>query len=227
MSSIDRRRWLALSGAALAGAGLATDSAGQKLATATKRVVTPRERIRERHLPNFTLTTHEGKKVKFYDDLVKDKIVVINMMYAQCQGVCTPITANLVKVHKLLGPRVGRDIFFYSITISPEKDSPKALKHYAAMHKIKPNSGWLFLTGKPDEIEKLRRSLGFVDPDPVVDRDRSNHIGNVRMGNEPRMLWAACPGLARASAIANAIAGLGDDREEPPDAEAGGKGGGR
>jgi protein SCO1 len=223
MSSIDRRRWLALSGAALAGVGLATDTAGQKLVKPATRVVSPRERIRERHLPNFLLTTHEGKQVRFYDDLIKDKIVVINMMYAQCQGVCTPITANLVRVHKLLGPRVGRDIFFYSITITPEKDSPKALKHYAQMHKIRPGSGWLFLTGKPDEIETLRRKLGFVDPDPVVDRDKSNHIGNVRFGNEPRMLWAAHPALARASAIASAIAGLSDDREEPPDA--GGKGG--
>ncbi|MDQ3804835.1 MAG: SCO family protein [Acidobacteriota bacterium] len=217
MSSIDRRRWLALSGSALVGTGLATQTPGQQLVKTGKRIVSPRERVRERYLPNFTLTTHEGKQVKFYDDLVKDKIVVINMMYAQCQGVCTPITANLVKVHKLLGPRVGKDIFMYSITIQPEKDSPKALKHYADMHKIKPGSGWLFLTGKPDEIETLRRKLGFVDPDPVVDRDKSNHIGNVRFGSEPRMLWAACPGLARASAIANAIAGLSDDREEPPD----------
>lgn len=223
MSSIDRRRWLALSGSALVGTGLATQSSGQQLVKATKRVVSPRERIRERYLPNFVLTTHEGKQVKFYDDLVKDKIVVINMMYAECQGVCTPITANLVKVHKLLGPAVGRDIFMYSITIQPERDTPKALKHYADMHKIKSGSGWLFLTGKPDEVEALRRKLGFVDPDPVVDRDKSNHIGNVRFGNEPRMLWAACPGMARASAIANAIAGLADDRTEPPDA--GGKGG--
>jgi cytochrome oxidase Cu insertion factor (SCO1/SenC/PrrC family) len=36
--------------------------------------------------PNVTLIDHEGKEVKFYDDLVKDKIVVINFMFATCQG---------------------------------------------------------------------------------------------------------------------------------------------
>ena len=118
---------------------------------------------------------------------------------------------------------MGKDIFMYSITIQPEKDSPQALKHYAAMHKIQPNSGWLLLTGKPDEIETLRRKLGFVDPDPVVDRDKSNHIGNVRFGSEPRMLWAACPGLAKPQAIAEAVAGMLDDRDPLPDGEEGGR----
>lgn len=207
MSSIDRRHLLALSGAALVG-GLATRAAGQ--AAAPAKYVSPRERIQQRHLPNFTLTTHEGRQVRFYDDLVKDKVVAINMMYADCQGVCPGITRNLLKVHKLLGPRVGRDIFMYSITLRPERDTPKALKHYADMHKIASGSGWLFLTGRPDEIETLRRKLGFVDPDPEVDRDRSNHIGNLRYGNEPRMLWAACPAMARAAAIAEAIAGMAD-----------------
>ena len=61
------------------------------------------------------------------------------------------------------------------------------------MHGIRP--GWTYLTGKPDEIELLRRKLGYVDPNPELDKDTSNHIGNVRYGNEPLMLWSACPGL--------------------------------
>lgn len=222
MSIIDRRHWLALSGAALVGGGLATRALGQNSIKAGY-VRTPRERIRDRNLPNFTLTTHEGRQVKFYDDLVRDKIVLINMMYAQCQGVCTPITANLVRVHKLLGDRVGRDIFMYSITIQPERDTPQALKHYADMHKIKSGTGWELLTGRPDEIEILRRKLGFVDPDPVVDKDKSNHIGNVRYGNEPHMIWGACPGLARAGAIAASVAGLSVVVDAPAAGEKGGR----
>jgi protein SCO1/2 len=71
------------------------------------------------------LTTHEGKKVKFYDDLIKDKIVIINFMYVKCEGTCPGTTANLVKVQKLLGDRVGKDIFMYSITLKPEEDTPR------------------------------------------------------------------------------------------------------
>src|SRR5437899_2155190 len=41
--------------------------------------------IRDQHLPNVELTTHEGRKVRFYDDLVKGKVVAINFMFATCR----------------------------------------------------------------------------------------------------------------------------------------------
>jgi protein SCO1/2 len=208
MPKVNRREWIAASGATLLAGGLVaqaqTPAPAQTPGGQTKwQTISPREAFRARHLPNVVLTTHEGKKVRFYDDLIKDKIVVINMMYATCEGVCPRITSNLQQVQKLLGDRVGRDVFFYSITLKPEKDTPQVLKEHVAMHKIKP--GWLFLTGAPADIEILRRKLGFVDPDPKVDADKANHIGNVRYGNEPLMLWAAAPGLSKASAIAESI----------------------
>ncbi len=157
----------------------------------TKRVKTPREGLAERSFPNVTLTTHEGKKVKFYDDLLKDKIVIINFMYVKCEGTCPGTTANLVKVQKLLGNRVGKDIFMYSITLKPEEDTPKVLKAYAKAYKVGP--GWEFLTGDPKDIELLRQKLGFIDRDPVRDANQSNHITMLRWGNEPHTLWAGCP----------------------------------
>lgn len=199
MKSINRRNMLAMLGMApFAGGILARASTDE-----CKPDQAARESIRDRYFPNITLTTHEGKRVRFYDDLIKDKIVLINMMYADCTGVCPGITMNLAKVQKLLGDRVGRDIFIYSITLKPEHDMPKVLKEYARMHGAGP--GWLFLTGKPKDIELLRRKLGFVDPDPKRDRDKSNHIGNIRYGNEARTLWAACPGMMRAESIATSI----------------------
>ena len=217
MPSLNRRDWLVLSGAALLAGGLPRRASGQN---AARKVVSPREKIRARYFPNVVLTSHEGKKVRFYDDLIKDKIVMINFMYAECQGVCPGITANLARVQKLLGQRVGRDTFIYSITLKPERDTPQALKHYAQMHRAGP--GWLFLTGAPADVELLRRKLGFTDPDPKRDKDRSNHIGNVRYGNEALMLWAACPGLSKAAAIAEAVSWVDWPKEKPA---AGGRGG--
>ncbi len=162
-----------------------------------------RRELQESILPNIELTTHEGKKVRFYDDLVKDKVVVINFMYAECEGKCPVITANLLKVQKLLGDRVGRDIFMYSITLNPEKDDAKALHHYAQMHGVKP--GWLFLTGKPSEIDMLRRKLGFADGNPKLDKIRNNHIGMVKYGNEVRQWWGMCPGKAKPEWITKSI----------------------
>jgi protein SCO1 len=157
----------------------------------TKRLKTPRERLAERSFPNVTLTTHNGRKVKFYDDLMKDKIVIINFMYVRCDGKCPVTTANLVEVQKLLRDRVGKDIFIYSITLKPEEDTPKVLREYAKAYKVGP--GWQFLTGAPKDIELLRQKLGFIDRDPVRDADKSNHIGMLRWGNEPHTLWAGCP----------------------------------
>jgi protein SCO1/2 len=159
---------------------------------AAKEALEAREKIRRQHFPNVTLLTHDGKPVKFYDDLIKGKIVMINVMYAECEGVCPGITANLVKVQKLLGSRVGKEIFMYSITLKPEQDTPKVLREYRQMYGITP--GWTYLTGKAGDVELLRQKLGFTTPNPITDKDTSQHIGNVRFGNEPLMLWGACPG---------------------------------
>lgn len=155
------------------------------------KVKTPRQRLAERSFPNVTLTTHEGKKVKFYDDLLKDKIVLINFMYVKCEGTCPGTTANLVKVQKLLGDRLGKDIFMYSITLKPEEDTPEKLAAYARAYKVGP--GWQFLTGDPKDVELLRQKLGFIDRDPVRDANKSNHVAMLRWGNEPHTLWAGCP----------------------------------
>jgi protein SCO1/2 len=163
----------------------------------------PRERLRQRYLPNVALRTQDNRPVRFYDDLIKDKIVTINFFFAKCEEICPVVIANLARVQKLLGDRVGRDIFMVSVTLKPEQDTPEALTRFAAMHGAGP--GWTFLTGERSDIELLRRSLGFTNPDVALDKDVNQHIGNVRYGNEPLMLWAACPGLARPEWIAESI----------------------
>src|SRR6202163_1100571 len=163
----------------------------------------PRARIRDRYFPNIELRTQDDKPVRFYDDLVKDKIVTINFFCAKCEEICPVVMANLAKVQKLLGDRVGRDIFMSSISLQPEKDTPAVLKAYADMHQARP--GWAFLTGKSSDVELLRRSLGFTNPDSKLDKDINQQTANVRYGNEPLMLWAACPGQASAEWIAESI----------------------
>ena len=149
--------------------------------------------------PNTILTTHEGKRVRFYDDLVRDKVVAINMMYTECQGICPGTTANLRQVQKSLGDRLGRDVFMYSISLKPEQDTPERLKGYVERHRI--GSGWTFLTGTIDDIEQLRYSLGFYDRDPLIDKDKSSHTGIVRIGNDKCNRWTMSPALAEPEQI--------------------------
>src|SRR6516162_10445469 len=96
------------------------------------------------HFPNVELITQDGKKVHFYDDLIKGKIVAIDLIYTTCQYSCPLETARLAQVQKILGDRVGKDIFFYSITIDPKNDTPAVLKAYAK--KFHAGPGWTFLT---------------------------------------------------------------------------------
>jgi protein SCO1/2 len=201
MPDMNRRKLLAT----LAVAPLAAGVVGRAASSDNKFKVgvSTRDKLQKRYFPNLELTTHEGKKVRFYDDLIKDKIVVINFMYVKCKGVCMPVTMNLKRVQKLLGGRLGRDIFMYSITLKPEEDTPQALRRYVQAHKIKP--GWTFLTGKPDEINTLRRSLGFKDAKAKLDKDLTNHTGMVKYGNEARQWWAMFPGEANAPWIVECI----------------------
>jgi protein SCO1 len=153
--------------------------------------------------PNYVLEAHDGRKLRFYDDMLKNKIVVIGMMYTACSGICPGNITNLLQVQEALGARMGRDIFMYSLSLQPQFDRPAALNAYAQQREIKP--GWTLLTGKPPEMEQLRRKLGFFDTDPVADADLNNHAGVVRIGNVALDRWFMVPVMSPAKQIARAI----------------------
>ena len=155
------------------------------------------------YFPNVVLQTQDGKKVRFYDDLLKGKIVIINAMYTVCSGICPFNTASLRSVQEALSERVGKDIFIYSISLQPELDSPAALRDYAKKYGAGP--GWTFLTGKRADIELIRRKLGFYDSDPVADANIANHAGIFRIGNEARERWFMMPAAAPTRQIVKAV----------------------
>lgn len=223
MSKINRRNFLSALGAMSAGLALSQNSAAQTQTgnvniqltdeeKTKKLILASRQRLRDLYFPNVELLTHEGKKVRFYDDLIKDKIVTINFMYATCDGICSTISRNLALAQEMLGDMVGKDVFMYSITLKPVQDTVEVLNAHARAMKAKP--GWLFLTGKPEDIELIRRRQGFVDPDPKVDKDKTQHTGNVRYGNEPMQYWASCPGLGDPEVIVESLLWLDDSLRE-------------
>lgn len=134
--------------------------------------------------PDTALINQDDQPVRFYDDLIKGKVVVINFIFTSCTDSCPLETARLRQVQRLLGDRVGRDVFFYSISIDPETDTPAVLKQYAAKFKVAP--GWQFLTGKKDDIDQLRRTLGLfiegVDNGRTKDHNLSLIVGNQTTG---------------------------------------------
>lgn len=99
---------------------------------------------------------------------------------------------------------MGKDVWFYSFTLEPEKDTPEVLANYAKLFGVGP--GWLFLTGNPEDMETMRQNLGFAWSDPELDANLTNHIGTVKMGNVPRSWWGASPALADPRQVARLLA---------------------
>lgn len=132
------------------------------------------------YFTNLPLITQDGTTVNFYDDLVKDKIVVFNFIYTDCNDLCSFTTARMVQVADWLGDRVGRDIFIYSISLDPKNDTPEKLRTFAAGFGIEPGAGWTFLTGDPTNIDIIRFKLGERS-DTLYDHRSDMLIGNARI----------------------------------------------
>lgn len=136
---------------------------------------------------NALLRTHEDKPVRFYDDLIMGRQVMINLMYASCEGECPAVTSKLVKVHEILKHRMGKDLFMYSITIKPEDDNAAALKRFAEMHgALLP--GWTFLTGSAYDIETIRYNLFRMDH-IAIDGNLNAHTSMLRIINDSTNRW--------------------------------------
>ncbi len=152
---------------------------------------------------NVEVKTHDWRTLRLYDDVMKGKILLINFFYTDCDAICPLMTENLARVQELLGARVGDEIRMVSISLQPEHDTPEVMAAYAKTYGAGP--GWMFLTGKKDDIELVRHRLGFVDIDPVVDADPEQHIGTVRIANEPMHRWAMSPALLSPAALVRAV----------------------
>jgi protein SCO1 len=137
------------------------------------------------YFPNVPLVTQDGDTVRFYDDLLKGKTVVVNFIYTNCAEACGLETARLVQVQKLLGDRVGRDIFMYSISVDPQRDTPVALKAYA--NKFHTGPGWFFLTGKKTDVDLISKKFGLNIS--VDSGNRNDHSTSLMIGNETTGQW--------------------------------------
>jgi cytochrome oxidase Cu insertion factor (SCO1/SenC/PrrC family)/cytochrome c2 len=135
----------------------------------------------EAYIPNLTVTTQNGKPVRFYDDLVKGKIVIISFIYTSCTDICPLTTARLSQLEDKLGDLVGRDVFFLSMTVDPEHDTPERLKEYSEAFGTGPGSS--FVTGKPEDIRAINYKFG--DRSQVL----SEHRNEIVLGNDTTGEW--------------------------------------
>lgn len=159
-------------------------------------------RWRADYFPNTVLTDHNGRRVRFYDDVLHDKVVAINFVYTDCTDVCPLDIAHMRRVQEILGDRVGRDIFLYSISINPGRDTPATLRRVMRTYNVGP--GWTFLTADSiEDVELLQRRLGLS-----VSRSRNleEHDTSMVLGNEATGQWMRRSSFESPYNLANLLA---------------------
>ena len=137
-----------------------------------------------KYFPNVPLINQDGEILHFYDDIIKGKVVSINFMFTSCGDACPLETAKLRQVQDLLGDHVGKNVYMYSITVDPDRDTPAALKAYMKKFKVRP--GWQFLTGKKEDIDLIRKKLAMYRED---EQELGDHAINFVLGNEATGQW--------------------------------------
>lgn len=108
-------------------------------------------KIYHRQAPRFTLTGHDGNKVRL--DQFHDKIVLISWGYSNCPDICPITLANLNKVMELLGENTN-DVQVLFITVDPERDNPDRMAEYVPYF----NNNFIGLTGSQEEIDEVAQN---------------------------------------------------------------------
>jgi cytochrome oxidase Cu insertion factor (SCO1/SenC/PrrC family)/cytochrome c2 len=153
------------------------------------------------YFPNVSLTTETGKKVKFYDDVLKGKVLVVNFMFTKCGDVCPLDTAQLKKVSEILGDKMGKSIFFYSVSVDPANDTPAAMAEFKEKYQI--GKGWTFLTGKIEDVTLIQQKFGL---EPANGTPRA-HSTTIILANEPSGQWIKRSPYENPQMLANLLAG--------------------
>ncbi len=160
----------------------------------------------EKYFTDVELLDQDGKKVRFYSDVLKGKTVIVNAFFTSCTSVCPPMNRNMEKIQQALGDRVGRDVFLVSLTVDPEVDTPTRMKEYAK--KFHAGRGWIFLTGKKENLDWALYKLGqYVE-------NKDDHKTVFIIGNEPTGLWKKAFGMANVAELVQVVESVVNDKGE-------------
>lgn len=152
------------------------------------------------NIPDVALVDQDGRPVRFYSDLIKDRVVAVNFVFTTCTTICPPMGATFAKLQKLLGDRSGRDVHLISVSVDPVTDTPERMKAWAG--KFGAGAGWTLVTGEKTEVVRLLKALGVYTP------DINDHSPLVLLGNDARHQWTRAYGLAAPAKLAELIDGL-------------------
>ena len=92
--------------------------------------------------PGFALRDQHGQLVSLEDE--RGRFVIITFLYVHCRDVCPVIAGQLNEALRELGPERGQ-VRVLAVSVDPKGDTPKAVAHFIAIHRLLPQ--FLYLTG--------------------------------------------------------------------------------
>lgn len=117
-----------------------------------------------KYFTDLEVIDQNGKRLRFYSDVLRNRVVLINFIFTNCPDACPMATHKLIQVRKQMAEAVRDDVWFVSISIDPERDTPEAMKTFAKKHGVD-ESRWIFLTGEKENLDTIIKKLGQYTPD--------------------------------------------------------------
>ncbi|MGO5000033.1 SCO family protein [Oceanisphaera sp. W20_SRM_FM3] len=139
--------------------------AGQSKGAEIKPVEVRAPQDARSYFTDTALLNQHGETVRFYSDVLQDKVVLLNVIFTHCDDACPLITRKLKEVREAMDEKTAEKVHFISITSDPLNDKPEVLQAFIRKHEIaSPN--WTFLTGDKADVDLVLARLGHFIASP-------------------------------------------------------------
>ena len=134
-------------------------------------------------LSEAPLLDQGGKRVRLAQDVIGERIAVVNFIYTSCTTVCPVSSATFQQLKQRLGASLGKEVVLVSITVDPLRDTPQRLREYGARYRAA--EGWTWLTGAKPDVDGALKGFGAYTPN-FEDHPAMVLIGDARGGSWTR-----------------------------------------
>ena len=200
--------WLAVPVASLAEEKPTANVAEAKSQAGPTNEAAEEERARK-FFTDLEVIDQNGNKLRFYSDVLKGRVVLINFIFTNCPDACPMVTHKLMQVRNMMVPAIKDDVWFISISVDPERDTPEAMKEFAEKQGVD-ESRWLFLTGTKQNLEFIVKRLGQYTQEVEA------HSTLMLAGNDRTRHWTRVMPMVPPEGVAQQLRALAEEGKGPP-----------
>lgn len=141
------------------------------------------DRREREYFSNRVLINQHGQSVRFYEDVLRDRTVLVGWIFTSCPDACPLLAARSLQIADAAA-RAGAPPRIVHLSTDPRTDRPDKLKAWAARFGDYPD--WVLLTGAPADLRDVARRLGQTVNEARPDQHTTLMLG----GNVAARRWA-------------------------------------